>query len=650
MLRCDADGLGESLWCGGVGVVGQFRLRLPGLSLSPDGEAIGNWRGVKYEHGSWGSSVRRALSGNQPSMELIGVRGQLALLRDDGTPRQLVVVAFHSVHQLRRESTVGRRLRHPDTVYVADPDSWWAVGIGWPAVDGDAVGSFMTSALFSRSWGTALTWTLKMSTCGVTMFNDLGYNSGRLTTSTKEQIVRVPEPVETYGYFWLSNQAGRQLSGILRISETGESSLEIFGSFCSLDLRSGRNDLGAELHILGVTHQEGPVTLVNCLVIGQQRVTNVGGQLSRSNLYVGSVFCGVHFETHDISFSCVTFSVEGLDEWFSLYHHPFSSSGGLIGPLSLSYIPPEPITFGLPDDLIVTFHMDVDEDLGMFHQSMTTKVNISLSSKRPRSFSEFMQVLRRVKNFLCLAFDRPVSFTSVTGHNEEPDAPYGGQQAVDIYGKLDAYDVPKADIHPGYFLIPFDEIADTIQECLPRWLEHYEEYEPTFNLYFAVLANRHMHLEGRFLFLVHGIESLHRRSSVDRRMADEEFSNLLHTILESTPSKWKQLVQSRLKYANEPSLRSRLRKMISRFRDLFGNEFARSTFANQIVSTRNYLTHYDDGIRNEAVTEPQELLQLHSKMEALVQLHLLELLGIERDHIQRIATRYPPLRQKLGME
>ena len=90
--------------------------------------------------------------------------------------------------------------------------------------------------------------------------------------------------------------------------------------------------------------------------------------------------------------------------------------------------------------------------------------------------------------------------------------------------------------------------------------------------------------------------------------------------------------------------------MISSFRDLFGTESARSTFAHQVVSTRNYLTHYDDSIRDEAVTDPQELWQLRSKLEALVQLHLLELLGIKHDHIQRMANRYPPLRQKLGME
>ena len=48
------------------------------------------------------------------------------------------------------------------------------------------------------------------------------------------------------------------------------------------------------------------------------------------------------------------------------------------------------------------------------------------------------------------------------------------------------------------------------------------------------------------------------------------------------------------------------------------------------------------------MTDPEELLQLHSKLEALVQLHLLRLLGIKHDHISHMATRFPPLRKKLG--
>ena len=159
-----------------------------------------------------------------------------------------------------------------------------------------------------------------------------------------------------------------------------------------------------------------------------------------------------------------------------------------------------------------------------------------------------------------------------------------------------------------------------------------------------------MHLEGGFLFLVHGMESLHRRSSSETMMSEEEFNTLLDTILQSTPDKWKQLVRTNLNYANEISLQRRIRQMVTHFRDLFGNESARSKFTNQVVKTRNYLTHYDRRSRNEAVTEPEELLQLHSKLEALVQLHMLRLLGIEDDHIKAIATRYPPLKKKLGID
>ena len=462
--------------------------------------------------------------------------------------------------------------------------------------------------------------------------------------------MQILESIEAYGYFWLAAEPDNKLSGILRISEKGDASLEIFGALDSPDSESNRRRVGQRLRILGVTDKVGVVTLVDCFVLQQNTVRNIGGQLSRSSLQVGSVFCGAHFEAEEICFSGVTFSVEGLDEWFWFHHRPFDSTGVPTGTMSITYTQPEPITFAIPDDFIIGFHMGAGMNSGMFQETITTKMSITMESSGPRTFDEFMQVLRKVKNFLCLAFDRTVSFTSITGFQQEPNAQYTHHNTVDIYGRFDPYDLPKEEISPGWFLIPFEDIAHKIQDYLPRWLEHYQEYEPTFNLYFTVATNRYMHLEGGFLFLVHGMESLHRRSSSDTMMSEEEFNTLIGTILQSTPDKWKQLIQTNLNYANEFSLQRRIRQMVSPFRDLFGNDSARSKFTNQVVKTRNYLTHYDRGSRNEAVTEPEELLQLHSKLEALVQLHMLRLLGMEDDHIRAIATRYPPLKKKLGID
>ncbi len=461
--------------------------------------------------------------------------------------------------------------------------------------------------------------------------------------------MQLPESIETYGYFWLAEKPADRLTGVLRISERGEPSLEIFGAFDSPYSGPIKQLTGESLHILGVTDKAGPVTLINCIVTQQTNVVNVE-PLANSSLHVDFVFWGAHFDSEDVRFSCMTFAVEGLDEWFAFHHRPFSHDMDSTGQMSFTYSQPEPTTFQLPDNLSIGFHMGAGTDSGLFQQTITTKMSISVESSRMRTLSEFMQVLRKVKNFICFAFDRTVSFTSITGTRRESNEPHTRHDMVVIYGQFDPYDLPKDNISLGNFLISFDEIAHYIHEYLPRWLESYEEYEPTFHLYFAVRGNRKIHLEGSFLFLVHGIESLHRRSSSETQMPAEEFDSLLDSILRSTPDTRRNWVRERLRYANEPSLRNRIRQMVTPFSDLFGTQSSRAAFIDRVVRTRNYLTHYDEGIKEQAVTNTGELLRLHSKLEALVQLHLLRLLEIDYDHIRRMATQYPPLRRKLGIE
>lgn len=460
--------------------------------------------------------------------------------------------------------------------------------------------------------------------------------------------MQLPESIETYGYFWLAEKPDNRLTGVLRISARGEASLEIFGAFDAAHDRPLQQLTGEKLHILGATDKAGPVTLVDCVVVKQTNVVNVES-LSKSSLHVGCVFWGAHFDAGEVCFSGMTFAVEGLNEWFSFHHRPFSHDMDPTGQMSFTYNPPDPITFQLPDNLSIGFHMGVRTSSGLFQETITTKMSISVESSRMRSFSEFMQVLRKVKNFLCLVFDRSVSFTSITGSWRELNAPHTAHDAVVIYGQFDPYNLRQEDISAGSFLISFHEMAHKIHEYLPRWLERYEEYEPTFNLYFAVVANRYMHLEGGFLFLVHGIESLHRRSSSETQMPAEEFNGRLDSIVQSTPGIWRGWVREKLRYANELSLRSRIKQMVAPFNDLFGTKSERAAFVSRVVSTRNYLTHYDEGIKEQAVTDARELQRLHFKLEALVQLHLLRLLEIDYDHIRQVAIRYPPLRRKLGI-
>ena len=206
-------------------------------------------------------------------------------------------------------------------------------------------------------------------------------------------IMRIQEPIEEYGYFWLAAEPDNKLSGILSISEKGDASLEIFGAIGSPAGGSGWQLSGERLRILGVTDKAGAVTLVDCFVLQQDTVGNTGELLSKSSLHVDCVFRGVHFDTGEICFSGVTFSVEGLDEWFCLHHRPFATAGVPPEPMSITYTQPEPITFSIPDDFQIGFNMWPGMKLGMFQETITTAMNITIASSQPRSFVQLMQVL-----------------------------------------------------------------------------------------------------------------------------------------------------------------------------------------------------------------------------------------------------------------
>ena len=180
--------------------------------------------------------------------------------------------------------------------------------------------------------------------------------------------MQLPEPINANGCFWLANKPDNKLSGALAISEKGDANLELFGSFDPGRNRHRQRLTGKKMRVLGVTDETGLVTLVDCILVGQNDVENAGGVLSKSSLHVDCVFSGTHFDTEGISFSGMTFSVEGLDEWFWRHHRPFSGGRGESGGITLNYTSPDPINFQLSDDLTIGFYMRAGQHLGMFEE------------------------------------------------------------------------------------------------------------------------------------------------------------------------------------------------------------------------------------------------------------------------------------------
>ena len=95
-------------------------------------------------------------------------------------------------------------------------------------------------------------------------------------------------------------------------------------------------------------------------------------------------------------------------------------------------------------------------------------------------------------------------------------------------------------------------------------------------------------------------------------------------------------------------MREKIEDVIEPFKGVIGNEDKRCKLINEIVNTRNYLTHYNPEKESKAAKD-EDLLPLCRKMELLFQLHFLRLIGFSREQIDSLLANSIPLRRQLEL-
>ena len=474
--------------------------------------------------------------------------------------------------------------------------------------------------------------------------------------------MRLPEPIEEHGFFWLPEDAENQVPGILRISESGDVTLEVicfsdpdFGPYVFKEHRLGdapEEDIIASIdRIVGII-DGGLITLDDCFY--GDPIGHWLGETPTSIIHAHFAFIGYHFgEGEDVTLSRLTFSVEGLDDWLSIsgIHMDHVYDGRELGTSIIHFRPPKEIVLNLPDGIELRFTFQAFATGRIFspitEAGIRQKAYISLTSKRLRPINDFLELAFKLQNFLSFAIDETVSLDSVVGYMTQEKGGY--EASTQVYYQSLPYSETKPKIHGRNMLFLYGNVESELEDILDGWLKNYKTSEPAFNLYFTSKSGAHKYLDGNFLSLVQGIETLHRRNSQETPMPEDEFSNLVDAMLRNVPDDKKELMKGRLKYANELSLRNRLREMIKPFEKFFGDNDERRSFIDKVVSTRNYLTHYDSELVSKAASG-NDLWMLYTKLEALFQLHFLRLIGIKDESISAIVEGNFALRNKLGIE
>ena len=433
--------------------------------------------------------------------------------------------------------------------------------------------------------------------------------------------MRIKEEFKKLGYFWLPSAPRDRVPGTLSISDGGFIDLEIFGLFND-GLNSRREAFNAGLkRIIGHIENNEFVTLDDC----SYKRTEGSGDISKSLIRVNTAFIGAKYDEGEIPcFDSLTFSIEGLDEWIRIsgieVDYQYEERA-----VTISYQQPATVSFNLGNgmQLSIIFSWRAPK-YPIKEARIIQKTYFKLFSQKARKLDEFTSVAHQITTLLCFAMDQTVSLDSMSATSESRRENIGDGRTepipINIYYSSHPYSKGEPKIYPYPRLFGFIQIQNDVERIINNWIKAYEKINPTFDLYFSTQIGQ-SYLTVKFLTLVQGLEAYHHRE------------------------KSLEAYRQRKKGDRELYLREKIEDVIKPFKGVIGNEEKRDKLIDEIVNTRNYLTHYNPEKESKAVKD-EDLLPLCLKMELLFQLHFLQLIGFSREEIDSLLADSIPIRRR----
>lgn len=460
--------------------------------------------------------------------------------------------------------------------------------------------------------------------------------------------MRIQEELKKIGYFWLPTNPDRKIPGTLIITEGGEIELEIFGLLDeSIEAVNGNYDIE---RIIGEIEMHHPVTLENCIYKNR----NVG--LSKSFIDVNKALLGFAYGNQEIVLiNTFQFSIEGIDEWVGLSGINVDEPSIEKQTPTITYIPPEKISLNLSNGmkLLIIFLSKISGFSSYTEAKILQKTYFKLISEQEYPLDDFISSAYKITNLLGFAIDKTVCIEQVSVTSKNICRHLSKDKTIPIdmslyYSSLPyTKNIPKIDSHRMLFRFP--QIREDAERIFNNWLNAYDFIDPALNLYFSTKTDAYKYLDGKFLALAQGLETYHRRTFNEKLMDDAIFKELIEELIKQCPEDKKDWLHGRLQHGNELNLGQRLKKITEPFKELIGSRNERKKLIRAITTTRNYFTHYNSSLELEHTTG-KDLWLLCRKMEAIFQLHILQVLGFTDAEVRSVFDNSYTLQQKLKPE
>jgi len=260
---------------------------------------------------------------------------------------------------------------------------------------------------------------------------------------------------------------------------------------------------------------------------------------------------------------------------------------------------------------------------------------IVITTRKAMSLSDAQDYHKNVEELLIL-------LTSSNHNFDWPTLiPWGSKHRAKLYFSRYRSDAEPPAAHDC--LINFSRIAASFGDIFKAFIEERERYGPGIYLYLGTRRGLEMFVEHRFVNLIWGLEALdrHGRGAVQPPAALEA---KISRILSAVAPKDRRWLQGKLKNAAEPNLSERLYSIFS-FLPLPFDQDALQRFCVECQARRNDISHFG-GLRSKDQRYGdfmQDLDRKSNALSALYHLHLLTIIGVDKEQIDLEKNNNRPL-------
>jgi hypothetical protein len=322
--------------------------------------------------------------------------------------------------------------------------------------------------------------------------------------------------LEERGYFWWHGTAipdgnfapESAVPGVLKIEPDGRSVLELDDVMSSdkpfSALEGNGKPLGDDRGIQGILKAGNQYVLLTKLHKSGSRFSSRGISFERFTAYGCLVGRLPLPSVAPLEFNCLRIDLRGFDGWLRLGPIKLDRNGATV---TAEHVIPDSRQYDLEDGTVVLdYDIDATHGRGSLlasHLELTTTACISYTPHADLSPNGMQIQFNLIADLLILLTGSEYALAwpeLLFGEKHEPYRYYFVRQS--------AADEPPA---PHETVTNFPQLKDTFGRLLSTWRKKRDDFGPGFYLYLGTRRGMKLYEEHRFVNLIWGLESLHRK-------------------------------------------------------------------------------------------------------------------------------------------